>query len=391
MLWIAPVWSHNLGEGYVYLQITEASMTGRVELNLSDINQVIPLGTAPGERPGEAHFEANREAVLEYLRQNLEFIHDGTRHRPVFSDHFYAHQDMASFVRINFKLPDLGVPPETIQVRYSIFFNDGLPDNRGQVLLESNTRSGIEANEAQFSAIFGPGREVQTINLDKVPWGTVFRNFVRHGVWHIWIGIDHVLFLCALLLPSVMRYRDDKWVPAETFRESFIYVVKVVTLFTVAHTITLSLAALGLVQLPVALVEGIIALSITVVAVNILRPFLDERVWIVVFVFGLFHGLGFANVLAPLGVSGPSRTAALLGFNVGVELGQLVIILAVFPLLFLLRNWSGYRSWVLLLGSVVLLLLSSYWFIERTVDVPFLSADMFKSAMLAPAGEHGRV
>ncbi len=106
-----------------------------------------------------------------------------------------------------------------------------------------------------------------------------------------------------------------------------------------------------------------------------------------VFVFGLFHGLGFASVLEPLGVSGGSKTAALLGFNVGVELGQLAIILVVFPLLFFLRNWVGYRPLVLKGGSIALILVSSFWFVERTIDVPFVSAKTFGLASLvAPAG-----
>ena len=127
-----------------------------------------------------------------------------------------------------------------------------------------------------------------------------------------------------------------------------------------------------------ALVEGVIALSIAIVALNILRPFLDRKVWVVVFVFGLFHGLGFASVLEPLGVSGASKSAALVGFNVGVEIGQLAIIIVVFPVLFLLREWKGYKPLALQLGSVALMLVSIFWFVERTIDVPFISADTFK-------------
>ena len=122
-----------------------------------------------------------------------------------------------------------------------------------------------------------------------------------------------------------------------------------------------------------------IALSIAAVAVNNIRPFLGTHSWLLVFVFGLFHGLGFANVLAPLGGGGGNRVSALLGFNVGVELGQLVIILAVFPLLYLLRNWVGYRRVMMQAGSAALIAVSSFWFVERTVDIPFLSADTFAS------------
>ena len=319
------------------------------------------------------------------MRDHVTLFVDGTPHHPVFTEYDFVHLDWASFVRIDFELPEITSPPESITAEYSVLFNDAQPKHRGLILIESNPRAGIEANESQFSGIFGPGKERQTLSLHSIPWQNVFGNFVKHGVWHIWIGFDHVLFLIALLLPSVMVLRADGWVPTETFPESLIYVVKVVTIFTLAHTVTLSLAALDIIRLPVQLVEAVIALSIAAVAVNNIRPFLRSSSWLLVFVFGLFHGLGFANVLAPLGGGGGNRVAALLGFNVGVEIGQLAIILAVFPVLYLIRNWAGYRRVVLQTASAALVAVSCFWFIERTVDVPFLSSDTFNFAYSAKA------
>lgn len=375
--------AHNPGESYVYLQVTETELRGRLEITLTDVNQFVPLYAGEDRKPTEAEFEARYNEVIDYLREHLAFFIEGARHEPIFTTYDFVHIDWASFVRIDFQLPGISSPPEAIEAEYSVLFNDAVPRHRGQVLIESNSRSGIEANESQFSAIFRPGRERQTVNLDVVPWQNVFVNFVQHGVWHIWIGFDHVLFLVALLLPSVLVFRASGWEPTETFRESLIYVVKVVTLFTLAHTVTLSLAALEIIQLPVQLVEAVIAASIAAVAVNNIRPFLRSKSWLLVFVFGLFHGLGFANVLAPLGGGGGNRVSALLGFNVGVEIGQLVIILVVFPLLYWLRNWVGYRRLVLQTASVALIAISCYWFVERTVDIPFLSADMFASTASA--------
>lgn len=149
------------------------------------------------------------------------------------------------------------------------------------------------------------------------------------------------------------------------FKSAFLFVVKVITLFTVAHSVTLSLSALGIVKLPVRLVEAVIAVSIIVVALNNIFPVFNRRIWLVVFGFGLFHGLGFANVLAPLGAERSSLLTALVGFNVGVEIGQLAIIAVVFPLFFMMRNWRAYQFQVLGLGSAALILVSSFWFAER--------------------------
>ena len=189
--------------------------------------------------------------------------------------------------------------------------------------------------------------------------------FIKHGVWHIWIGFDHILFIISLLLPSVMILRAGGWEPVADFKSAFLFVVKVITLFTVAHSITLSLSALGIVKLPVRLVEAVIAVSIIIVALNNIFPVFNRRIWLVVFGFGLFHGLGFANVLAPLGAERSSLLTALVGFNVGVEIGQLAIIAVVFPLFFMMRNWRAYQFQVLGLGSAALILVSSFWFVER--------------------------
>ena len=369
--------AHNLGESYVYLQVTDNEVRGRVEITLADVHKFTPLYKDSVRKPTEADFNEKFPEIVDYLQRHLNFFVDGDRHIPIFTDYDFFHTDWASFARINFLLPGITPPPDSITAEYSVLFNEFAPRHRGVMLIESNSRSGIEANESQFSAIFGPGRERHTISLDEIPWKNVFGEFVKYGVWHIWIGFDHVLFLIALLLPSVMIFGAVGWEPTQTFRESLVYVIKIVTLFTLAHTVTLSLAALEIVRLPVQLVEAVIALSIAAVAVNNIRPFLRSSSWLLVFIFGLFHGLGFANVLAPLGGGGGNRIAALLGFNVGVELGQLVIILAVFPLLYWIRDWAGYRRVVLQTASVALIAISCFWFVERTVDIPFLSAKTF--------------
>ena len=137
--------------------------------------------------------------------------------------------------------------------------------------------------------------------------------------------------------------------------------------FTVAHSITLALASLDIISLPSRLVESIIALSIVLVAVNNIVPTFRDRTWIILFLFGLFHGLGFASVMKNLPFRMPSLTTLLVCFNIGVELGQLVIVAAVFPILFLLRKTSFYKPVVLIGGSVVLIVIAGYWFVERAM------------------------
>lgn len=178
--------------------------------------------------------------------------------------------------------------------------------------------------------------------------------FLHEGVIHIFGGIDHVLFVLGLLLLG------------GGIKE----LLKTVTAFTVAHSITLTLAATGVWTPPARIVEPIIALSIIAIAVETLRPRKegersDYRPWLA-FGFGLIHGFGFAGALAELGLPREALAPALAAFNLGVELGQAAIVLAAAPLLALLarRLPKGHRA-VVVAGSLGIAAMGAYWFVER--------------------------
>jgi hypothetical protein len=191
-------------------------------------------------------------------------------------------------------------------------------------------------------------------------------------VWHIWIGFDHILFLLSLLLPSVLRRQGDRWAAVDRATDAFKDVLKVVTAFTVAHSITLSLAVRGVINLPSRLVESVIAASVVAAAVNNLRPLVLERLWMVAFGFGLVHGFGFASVLADLGLPRDALALALVGFNVGVELGQLAIVAVFLPVAYALRRTAFYRRCVMLGGSLGITAVAGIWLIERAFNVKVL-------------------
>ncbi len=143
--------------------------------------------------------------------------------------------------------------------------------------------------------------------------------------------------------------------------------VRLVTAFTIAHSITLGLAATGVVNPPSRWVETGIALSVALTAVNNLRPFLPGPPWVLAFAFGLLHGFGFAGVLLDLGLTTNALFASLAGFNLGVELGQLVIVLAAFPLMLALRRRGFYQPWVLRGGSAAIGTLAVTWVVQRAL------------------------
>jgi hypothetical protein len=143
----------------------------------------------------------------------------------------------------------------------------------------------------------------------------------------------------------------------------------IVTAFTVAHSITLTLAVLGIVSLPSRLVESAIALSVVLAALNNLRPVLRRARVAAAFAFGLVHGFGFAGALFELGLPDDALALSLASFNAGVELGQLAIVGMFLPLAFALRATVAYRRVVLRGGSVAIALVAAVWFVERAFDV----------------------
>ena len=199
-------------------------------------------------------------------------------------------------------------------------------------------------------------------------------SFIGEGVHHILTGYDHLLFLLCLLLPSVLRREPGRWLAVAGWREALLPVAKTVTLFTLAHSVTLALAALGWVKLSPSFVEPAIAATIMLAAFDNLRPWLLRwRGW-VTFVFGLVHGFGFAGVLGELQVPPAQFGWALFQFNLGLELGQLSLVLLVVPLLFALRRRPVYVPVVLRAGSGLALLLAAVWLVERTSDWRLLPA-----------------
>ena len=202
-------------------------------------------------------------------------------------------------------------------------------------------------------------------------------SFIGEGVHHILTGYDHLLFLLCLLLPSVLQRRPGAapgWTAVAGWRDALLPVAKTVTLFTLAHSVTLALAALGWVKLSPSFVEPAIAATIMLAAFDNLRPWLLRwRSW-VTFCFGLIHGFGFAGVLGELQLPPAQFGWALFQFNLGLELGQLSLVLTVVPLLFALRRQPAYVPVVLRAGSGLALLLAAVWLVERTSDWRLLPA-----------------
>lgn len=354
--------AHKPSDSYLALKLDGHRIRGQWDIALRDLDYAIGLD---GDHDGTitwGELRARQPDIAAYASAHLQIATAHAACEKRIEKHLIDHHSDGAYAVLLFTVacPNAEIPDRAV---YHLFF-DLDPQHRGLLRLE---HGGVTR-----TAIFGPEHSQQAIAVAQASSAQEFLSYGRTGVWHIWIGYDHILFLLSLLLPAVLSWQSGSWRPAASMRLACTEVFKIVTAFTVAHSITLSLAAFGLIALPSRLVESAIAASVLLAALNNLYPLCYARRWAVAFLFGLIHGLGFANVLTDLGLPRASLLSALIGFNVGVEIGQLAIIAAFLPLAYALRQSLYYRLIALGLGSVLIALLAAAWLLERSLDVRIL-------------------
>jgi hypothetical protein len=357
-----PGWAHKASDSYLTLRVEGAQVEGQWDIALRDLEMAVGLD---GDGDGAitwGELKSRHGAVADYALSRLSLASDGGDCPLRVSGQLVdAHSDGAYAV-LRFA-GECRAAVRELEIGYRLLFD---VDRQHKGLVR------IEHAGATSSLVMTPETPQRSLRLGEVERWRQFVDYLVHGIWHIWIGIDHILFLVSLLLPAVLVRQAGRWVPVATLRDALLEVVKIVTAFTVAHSVTLSLASLGLVELPSRFVESAIALSVVLAALNNVVPRVNRGRWAVAFGFGLIHGFGFASVLADLGLPAGALVLSLLGFNGGVELGQLAIVAVLIPLAYRLRAGAFYRSWVLTGGSLAIIGVAAAWFMERAFDLKFM-------------------
>lgn len=349
----SPVKAHILPGSYLILTAEGSTLRGTWDLSLYSLADMVGMQDEP-ERElqefalGKLSVEANGEACklqIDEVAQRKE----------------------------EFKFPQsihiAGACPRTITTLtvnyFSLLVID--PPFQGFVNITANgeTYTSVLSQQNPY-AMFQISEEEKTNPPDRLQQ---FEDYARAGVWHIWIGYDHILFLISLLLTAGFVRKAHHWELREGLKTTFWATAKIVTSFTLAHSVTLSLVIFGIVSLPSQLVESTIALSIAIAAANNLYPVMHKRLWLLTFCFGLIHGMGFAGALQELGLPDNAKWLALVGFNLGVEAGQLAIVAAVLPIIYFLRHNEFYRKIALPMASGLIIAVALIWFIQRAFGV----------------------
>lgn len=356
MLWSTCTLAHRPSDAFLSLKVEQAEISGHLEIALRDIAAITDLDKDRNHLLTWGELQASQEQLLPILQNAVALKNDGESCPFQVTDLLLNDRSDARYAWFEIQ----ATCPQALKqlsIDYTLLF---ARDPTHRAILS------LKAGDVSQTGVFSPQSTAQTFNLQKPSRFRAFAAYTWEGMRHIWIGLDHVLFLLALLLPAVMIYRQRVWVAQPNLKPVLWNVFGVVTAFTLAHSITLSLAALRIVSVPGALVESLIAISVMVAALNNVRPRFPKARWGVAFVFGLIHGFGFATVLGELGLPRSASLPALLGFNVGVEIGQLVIVIIAVPLAFKIRKTRFYRVGILYGGSILVALIAAWWLAQRS-------------------------
>lgn len=381
----APAAAHTTEQPYLYLFLEPARIDGRVELAIGDVGEVLGLDVSGTDEEIELTLRRNRDVLTSYVVDHLTIGVGGETFAMVFGevDLFREAPGSLAFAVVQFDVQNPPPePPTALDVTFDPFFSE-VPGRDGLLL----HRGGYEAREfvaeKELLVTFTDGDRQQSIDLGSRGVGANIASSITLGIDHIKTGPDHILFVLALLLPSVLIHRD-RWHPIAGVGGAFWRVLKIATFFTLAHSITFTLAGMGWLPTPPAkIVESIIALSIAATALHNIRPVVPNREWSLSFIFGLFHGMGFASLVSELDVSRSSQLLSLLGRNIGIEIGQVVVICLLFPALFMLRRTPVYPP-LLTLFSLALTALALLWTVERIWEIDLGTDGLVDQAVSVP-------
>lgn len=380
MLPSVPAGAHPMPHSVLMLDIKENGVGAELQWPLKEFQLVFPDEQL--DTDVQTLIQRKGPWLDDYLRQHLRMTDQQgkpwtweIRDKRVASD---KQEATGKFHELIFDLwlqPPAGSAPRHFTMLYDAIMHQ-LVTHKMYVSIRQDWDGGLgskDSNDAQLGIVMVNPRDNSVtpliVNLDEGSRWKGFRNMVSLGMEHISEGTDHLMFLLVLLLPAPLLVSGKKWGPGGGTRYSTVRLLKIITAFTVGHSLTLILGALGWIKVPSQPIEILIALSILTGAIHALRPLFPGREAAIAAGFGLIHGLAFAGTLTNLHLDSGRLAISILGFNIGIELMQLFIILITVPWLIILSAYRVYK-WVRITGGVLTAIAATAWLAERSTGMP---------------------
>lgn len=348
------LYPHELSNGYLVLRgESNEALSGELSLKPEDIGQAAGLDTDNNGKLTWGEVITNQNLAINYIQNHL-IIRD-SQSRCSLSITLPTMQNISAESLLVYPLAVNCTHIGEISVQYSGIIND-FPTHKllTSVTIDDHTNIHVLDSERASITIAALG----TASLAQ------FGEMVFQGIWHIFIGLDHILFLVATLLTVNLQRKNQKWVKALSKKLILKNTIILVSTFTLAHSITLTATALDLIALNSRIVELGIAVSVAFTALNNMYPVI-MRLGFITFGFGLLHGMGFASVFGELNAQSGGLLLNVLAFNLGVEVGQLVIVAMLMPVLLTLRNLRVYAKAIMPVASSIIAVIALNWTLQR--------------------------
>ena len=359
--------SHELSSGYLTLNQQEAGVfQGELLLKPEDIGQAANLDTNNDGKLLWSELLANQQQAAAYIANALQ-IKQGSGKCRVSA----ASPTMRSISAESLIVYPLSVNCQARNTEESS--EDSSQDSREisisyegifDISPTHKLLTTVNVQDETLTSVIAEDKRILTLSPKALSTASQFFEMVYQGIWHIFIGLDHILFLVATLLTVNLARHQRTWKKEDKKRDIVKSTVILVSAFTLAHSITLTATALDIITLDSRWVELGIAISVMLTALNNIFPVVF-RLGFLTFGFGLLHGMGFASVFAELNAQSNSLVMSVAAFNIGVEIGQLVIVAVLLPLLMLARNWHVYAKTIMPFASSVIAIIALNWTLQR--------------------------
>jgi len=343
--------AHQSRENYITIVSDAERLTLQCEIESDNFSKVVAIDDNSNGIVSWRELRVNEDKIVTYLLKSISLTQEDQKIALRASNYEVYRRDDQSYLRLNLVSGTYDLKKELL-LNYQLFFDmDAL--QRVFVLSKMGAENVSMLLTPRQRSIVIQGKK-QTLLQQSV-------SFFMEGVWHIWSGYDHLLFLLMLLLPALIEKHEGVYRRSASVKKVFIKVLKIVTLFSLAHSLTLGVAFFDYATINPKIIEIFILISIVITALINILGLTPKRLYILIFTFGLLHGFGFANALNEMTLSQGHVVLTLLGFNLGVEVGQIVLVVAAMPLLYAVAGSKFYHPWVIRAVSSLTVAVSFYW------------------------------
>lgn len=362
--------AHARNQSYIYFDVTDGALSGRLEVTFGDLSKVLDLDNDRDGTITEAEILGQREIIYNYFLAERFILENGAERLQVVPTEIeFLDVEWETFALLRFDVPGLSRVPDEITITYRFLFDDLEPFHLGFALLASNSRTGLEENEANFSLAFLSGAERQTLSLVAAPWYELVKHYAKAGLNHVRAGLDHLLLLVVLGVASAFRRSEFGDLEIRGLRSGALTGLTLVAALVTAQGAASIASMYGILPLPTPLVQGLNAASIAAAALTIAIPRLLP--WLVGFaaLFGLLHGLGYGHTIGPIDIEPNRKQLAAVWFSVGSGVAMLAVTIAAWIAASAVFRFVGFPAGVLRIGAVASAVLAIVWAEERVFDL----------------------